>query len=74
MLAENIKIEKLVFTGIGLSVVNKDNLDNEMILQINVDKKNLYSGRYPLIVSYKKLDKVVLHRFLIPINRGYVSW
>lgn len=67
---ENIKTEKLSFSGKGISFY-KDNegMQNELILNINLNKEEVkVLKNYELVMFYRDGDIGFVHKFTIPIK------
>lgn len=67
---ENIKTEKLSFSGKGISFYKSDkDLQNELILNINLNNEEFkVLKNYELVMSYSDGDNSFVHKFTIPIK------
>jgi hypothetical protein len=67
---ENIKTEKLSFSGKGISFYKSDkDLQNELILNINLNNEEIkVLKNYELVMSYYDGDNSFVHKFTIPIK------
>jgi hypothetical protein len=67
---ENIKTEKLSFSGKGISFYKSDkDLQNELILNINLNNEEIQILKnYELVMSYFDGDNSFVHKFTIPIK------
>ena len=68
---ENIKVEKLSFSGKGISFYKtKEDLKNELFLNINLkDDEIQVLTNYELIISYHDGNVNFTHKFIIPIKK-----
>lgn len=68
---ENIKTEKLSFSGKGISFyTNNEGVENELILNINLNSEEIkVLKNYELVMSYRDGDVGFIHKFTIPINK-----
>jgi len=67
---ENIKTEKLSFSGKGISFyMDNEGIQNELILNINLNNEEIkILKNYELVMSYRDGDIGFIRKFIIPIK------